>query len=119
MWRRHIGDRVCTFVHGLRDIDWTTEQTDQPESRDPKRWALAREEIAMKTDECPARRRRCVSSSVLIALVAAGVSLTQVAGSAQGDPPVFPRLIQLPVDFGSEGIAVGKGYTFYVGSFTQ
>jgi hypothetical protein len=38
---------------------------------------------------------------------------------AQGQPPVFPDLIQLPVNFGSEGIAVEGGHTFYVGSFTQ
>jgi hypothetical protein len=28
----------------------------------------------------------------------------------------FPDLIQLPADFGPEGIAVGRGHTFYVGS---
>jgi hypothetical protein len=55
---------------------------------------------------------------VLIALVAVGVTRMQVAGIAQGDPPVFPGLIQLPADFGSEGIAVVGGHTFYVGSTT-
>lgn len=59
-----------------------------------------------------------LSSSALIALVALALSLAQIAGIAQGDPPVFPELIQLPADFGSEGIAVGGGYAFYVGSAT-
>ena len=72
----------------------------------------------MKTNDCAGRRRRPVSSSVLIALVAVGVSLTEVAGITQDDPLVFPGLIQLPADFGSEGIAVGNGHTFYVGSAT-
>ena len=31
-------------------------------------------------------------------------------------PPVFPKLIPLPPGFGPEGIAVGNGHTFYVGS---
>jgi sugar lactone lactonase YvrE len=44
------------------------------------------------------------------------VLLMQIIGIAQGDRPVFPGLIQLPADFGSEGIAVGNR-TFYVGSF--
>jgi sugar lactone lactonase YvrE len=72
----------------------------------------------MKTNHCAVLRWRRVSSSVLIALVAVSVSLTQGAGITQGNPPVFPGLIQLPADFGSEGIAVGNGHTFYVGSFT-
>ena len=63
------------------------------------------------------RRWRHVSASVLIALVTLGASLTQVAGIAQGDRPVFPGLIQLPAGFGPEGIAVGHGHRFYVGSF--
>jgi hypothetical protein len=71
----------------------------------------------MKINDHAIRCWRHVSSFVLIALVAVDVSLTQVAGIAQGDPPVFPGLIQRPADFGSEGIAVGKGNTFYVASF--
>src|SRR5262245_30780596 len=35
---------------------------------------------------------------------------------AQTTTPVFPSLIQLPTGFGPEGIAVGNGSTFYVGS---
>ena len=47
-----------------------------------------------------------------LAAVAALVLLTS-AGSSAGP---FPDLIQLPADFGPEGIAVGNGATFYVGS---
>ena len=35
---------------------------------------------------------------------------------AQNTKSVFPNLIQLPADFGPEGIAIGNGHTFYVGS---
>lgn len=38
------------------------------------------------------------------------------ASSGQSNAPVFPDLIQLPPDFGPEGIAIGNGHTFYVGS---
>jgi len=38
------------------------------------------------------------------------------AGPGQSNAPVFPDLIQLPPDFGPEGIAIGNGHTFYVGS---
>jgi sugar lactone lactonase YvrE len=72
----------------------------------------------MKTSDCPVRLGPRVSLSVLIPSIALAVSLTQVAGIAQGDPPVFPALIQLPAGFGSEGIAIGRGPTFYVGSTT-
>ena len=65
------------------------------------------------------RTTRRVSSSKFIVLIALAASLTQVAGTAQTNAPVFPDLIPLPAGFGSEGIAVGTGYTFYVGSFTQ
>jgi sugar lactone lactonase YvrE len=58
--------------------------------------------------------------SELIARIAAVLWLAAVAdGIAQDDPPVFPELIQLPADFGPEGIAVGNGHTFYVGSFVE
>src|SRR5262245_52450045 len=70
----------------------------------------------MKTSDCPLRLDPRVSLSVVIASIALAVSLTQVAGIAQADPPVFPGLIQLPADFGPEGIAAGIGHTFYVGS---
>jgi hypothetical protein len=38
------------------------------------------------------------------------------ASSGQSNSPAFPDLIQLPPDFGPEGIAIGNGHTFYVGS---
>jgi hypothetical protein len=74
----------------------------------------------MKTKNFAGRLwRRCGSQFVLIAPAAVVLSLTTVvAGIAQSHPPVFPDLIQLPADFGSEGIAAGDGPTFYVGSFT-
>jgi sugar lactone lactonase YvrE len=71
----------------------------------------------MKTIACAVRLARRVSSSKLIAAAVLAVLLTQIIGIAQGDRPAFPGLIQLPADFGSEGIAVGNGHTFYVGSF--
>jgi hypothetical protein len=73
----------------------------------------------MKTNKCSVQRWRHASSYVLIALVAVSVTKTPVGGTAQADPPVFPGLIQLPAGFGSEGIAVANGHTFYVGSFTE
>jgi sugar lactone lactonase YvrE len=72
----------------------------------------------MKTIDCAVRLARRVSSSKLIAAAVLAVLLTQITGIAQGDPPVFPGLIQLPAVFGPEGIAVGRGHTFYVGSLT-
>lgn len=40
------------------------------------------------------------------------------AGAARSGGPAFPALIPLPTGFGPEGIAVGKGAIFYVGSLT-
>jgi hypothetical protein len=70
------------------------------------------------TIDSAVRLARRVSSSKLIAAVVLAVLLTQIAGIAQINAPVFPDLIPLPADSGSEGIAVGIGDTFYVGSFT-
>ena len=65
----------------------------------------------------PLRRR--ASQIVLIAPVAVVLTLASVgSGMAHSGTAFFPDLIQLPVDFGSEGIAVGNGSRFYVGSFT-
>ena len=44
------------------------------------------------------------------------VLVSAAAGVALGQSPVPPHLIQLPADFGPEGIAVGNAHTFYVGS---
>jgi hypothetical protein len=72
----------------------------------------------METKRCAGRSwRRRVSKGRLVARVVVVLTLTTVAGPvAQGQPPVFPDLIQLPEDFGPEGIAAGRGHTFYVGS---
>jgi hypothetical protein len=55
-----------------------------------------------------------------IALRASAVVMLSVATVASGiahrGATVFPALIQLPADFGPEGIAAGPGHTFYVGS---
>jgi sugar lactone lactonase YvrE len=51
---------------------------------------------------------------ILVATVMA-VSATLVAGSPGATKP-FPQVIQLPQGFQPEGIEVGKGTTFYVGS---
>jgi hypothetical protein len=72
----------------------------------------------MKTSDGLERLGPPVSLSVVIASIALAVSLTQVAGIAQTSAPVFPDLIPLPANFGSEGIAVGLGDTFYMGSAT-
>ena len=39
-----------------------------------------------------------------------------VLGSVRPSTQAFPNLIPLPADFGPEGIAVGRGSTFYAGS---
>lgn len=49
----------------------------------------------------------------LVALAAAVVALTAPAALAKGS---FPAVIGLPNGFQPEGIAVGNGHTFYVGS---
>ena len=67
---------------------------------------------------CDLPQWRRVSQIVIVGCAAVVVSLGTVrSGVAQGDAAVFPDLIQLPPNFGSEGIAVGNG-SFYVGSFT-
>jgi sugar lactone lactonase YvrE len=52
--------------------------------------------------------------SLVVALTAAAVVLSGGSSAAQQKP--FPDVIQLPVGFQPEGIEVGKGTTFYVGS---
>jgi sugar lactone lactonase YvrE len=49
----------------------------------------------------------------LVAIVAATILVPFSSGTSAR---AFPALIQLPADFGPEGIAVGNGATFYVGS---
>lgn len=55
-------------------------------------------------------RRQVLIIGILILMVAEGPSLSQA--------PTFPDLIPLPAGFGPEGIAVGNGSRFYVGSLT-
>lgn len=54
------------------------------------------------------RSRFFVLVVALVLLVAGMAALSQA--------PVYPDLIPLPIGFGPEGIAVGDGHTFYVGS---
>lgn len=53
-------------------------------------------------------------------MVTALISLFMPQGKLGADSPQaaqpFPDLIRLPADFGPEGIAVGRGYEFFVGS---
>jgi hypothetical protein len=71
----------------------------------------------MKAKGCEVLWRRRAAQIIRIAPVAVVLSLATVAaGIAQSHAPVFPDLIQLPEDFGPEGIAAGNGHTFYVGS---
>jgi sugar lactone lactonase YvrE len=68
--------------------------------------------------DCDVPPRRRVSQIVIAGCLVVVVSLVTVRSEvAQSDAAVFPDLIQLPPNFGSEGIAVGNG-SFYVGSFT-
>ena len=71
----------------------------------------------MKAKGCEVPLWRRASRTILIAPVAVLLSLTTVAaGISQSNGPVYPDLIALPAGFGPEGIAVGNGHTFYVGS---
>jgi sugar lactone lactonase YvrE len=59
---------------------------------------------------------RIASLLVALAAAAAVAAATPDAGSAQKKPRPFPEVIQLPTGFQPEGIEIGKGTTFYVGS---
>jgi sugar lactone lactonase YvrE len=61
--------------------------------------------------------KRTRTQFVLIAVAAVVISLVTVREEVAQSTSVFPDLIQLPAGFGPEGIAVGNGHTFYVGSF--
>jgi hypothetical protein len=72
----------------------------------------------MKTKSYPGRRwRRARRVSSIACVVGLSIGAVSAIGP-KSQAPVFPDLIQLPAGFGSEGIAVGGGHTFYVGSFT-
>lgn len=66
--------------------------------------------------EVPRSRRRVFTFGLLAPIAVVLSLVTFDTSSAQHN--TFPGLIQLPADFGSEGIAAGPGHTFYVGSFT-
>jgi hypothetical protein len=46
------------------------------------------------------------------------MSLLLVPSLAAGPPPVFPDIISLPDGYAPEGIVVGHGTNFYVGSLS-
>ena len=70
----------------------------------------------MTTNNSIMRPWRCRPLSVVLFTAAALVLSWGGQGFAQSKSPAFPDLIQLPPDFGPEGIAIGNGHTFYVGS---
>ena len=55
-------------------------------------------------------RRHVLIVGILLLLV--------VAVTMRGQAPSYPDLIPMPAGFGPEGIAVGNGHAFYVGSLT-
>lgn len=61
----------------------------------------------------PVGRQRFARAGAAVAVVALAISLPLPAGTS---PSPFPPLIELPADFGPEGIASGTGTTFYAGS---
>jgi sugar lactone lactonase YvrE len=59
---------------------------------------------------------RIASFLVVLAATSAAAAATSEAGSTKKKPHPFPAVIQLPLGFQPEGIEVGRGTTFYVGS---
>jgi sugar lactone lactonase YvrE len=56
-------------------------------------------------------------ASLLVVLAAfAAAAATSEAGSTKKKPHPFPGVIQLPTGFQPEGLEIGRGTTFYVGS---
>lgn len=60
--------------------------------------------------------RRAVSTLIGVVLITLLGSACSAASSAVGSPGNFPSVIELPDGFQPEGIAIGRGTTFYVGS---
>lgn len=52
----------------------------------------------------------------VVCLAAAAIAAAALAGGSSAGKTAFPEVIQLPVGFQPEGIEVGRGTTFYVGS---
>jgi sugar lactone lactonase YvrE len=67
--------------------------------------------------------RRLVPTTVLAIAAAVGVGVpaagTATADSATATNPLFPQLIALPDGWRPEGIATGRGTSFYVGSLAD
>lgn len=59
-----------------------------------------------------------VASFVIVSVIWLHANRPSAIGGEKGNAPVFPALISLPSGFGPEGIAVGRGSTFFVGSLT-
>jgi hypothetical protein len=77
-----------------------------------------RKENGMKSNDDVVQlswRRELPRSVRVSAVVVLSVGL-MASAIAQNRSAVFPDLIELPADFGPEGIAAGPGSTFYVGS---
>lgn len=64
-----------------------------------------------KTKVLTSGRRTALIAALLFALVLPGMALAQ--------EPEFPDLINLPVGFAPEGIATGRGTSFYTGSLAD
>lgn len=60
--------------------------------------------------------RRTAAALAAVALCAALVGITQSPVAARGGGGGFPAVIPLPAGFQPEGIEIGRGTTFYVGS---
>jgi sugar lactone lactonase YvrE len=52
----------------------------------------------------------------VVSLAAAAIAAAALAGGSTAGQTAFPEVIQLPAGFQPEGIEVGRGTTFYVGS---
>jgi sugar lactone lactonase YvrE len=59
---------------------------------------------------------RIASLLVVLAATSAAAAATSEAGSTKKKPHPFPAVVQLPIGFQPEGLEIGKGTTFYVGS---
>ena len=56
--------------------------------------------------------------SILAVIAISSMVTSTIAISAPAIAAPFPSSVPLPVDFAPEGIALGAGSTFYVGSLT-
>ena len=63
--------------------------------------------------------RLCRSLRLAVALGALAVVTTAAPAAARGSSPSFPDVISLPNGWRPEGIVIGRGTTFYVGSLAD